>query len=213
MTADKKFSSKEFIKFGWNTTKKNFWFLFVMFLIPQLLSSLTSFTTSSIYARNEMFLSLFGFLITVVGWVILIELSYAQTVILLKFVDNKKPRLSDLYAHFDPLMLSRFFLISIFYGLAVLIGLLLFIVPGIYIAIRYCYAIFVFVDRKTSVAGSFAKSSEITAGIKWKLFGFGILLALIIFAGITAFGIGILVALPIVYLAQVYAYRKLSSHS
>ncbi|MGD8550894.1 MAG: hypothetical protein PVF41_05595, partial [Methyloceanibacter sp.] len=49
-----------------------------------------------------------------------------------------------------------------------------------------------------------------TQGTRWTLFGFILLCMLIIFVGVLALGVGLLVAVPIVGLAFAYAYRLLS---
>ncbi len=210
MADSKLFSIPEALKFGWETTKKNFWFLAAIILIPQVISWLVSFSTGSLYTQSDSFSRFLGFVITIAGWVIGLEISFAQIVIFLKFIDKKKPQIAELFSYFETATLARFFIITLLYGVMVALGLVLFIIPGIYLGIKYFFAVYIYVDKKTGIMESFKKSGKITQGAKWQLFGFGLLSLLIIAGGALVFLVGLLVAIPVVYLAQIHVYRKLS---
>ncbi len=203
----KSFSGKEAVRFGWETTKKNFWFLIgVMLLtwgvqfIPSLLSG---------YVKED---SLFGVIISIVVSVVSLGLTLGSIKIYLSFVDSKKPQFSDLFSLFKIRMMWRFFLAETLYVLMVLAGLILFIIPGIYLATKYVFMANVLVDKNAGVFESLVKSGEITKGIVWKVFVFQLLLTLIALVGLLALGVGLLVACPVISLADMYLYRKLSSN-
>ena len=91
------------------------------------------------------------------------------------------------------------------------IGLILFVIPGIYLAIKYMFALVILIDEETiSATDALKKSSDITLGVKWSLFGFLLLLILINLIGIALLGIGLLVTIPISTFATVYIFRRLS---
>lgn len=212
MATSKVFSIGEAIQFGWETTKKNFWTILVILLIPLGISWIISFTTGSLYEMKDNSLYLMGFLITLAGWIINIEISYSQVVVFLKLVDKKKVEVSELFDNFKAGLLAKYFLVSFLYGLIVAFGLILFIIPGIYFGIKYGFAAYIYVDKNTSVLDAFKKSAEITMHVKWQLLWFGILMMLITLAGALVFGVGLLLAVPLVYLAQLHVYRKLLNH-
>lgn len=96
------------------------------------------------------------------------------------------------------------------YYLLVVVGLIALIVPGIYLAIRFGYFQVALVDRNLGVFESFEYSSRLTKGNKWRLFLLGLLVVLIMFAGLLALVIGLLWAMPTAWLAYwLVAYRFL----
>lgn len=212
MAAVKTFSTSEALHFGWEITKKNFWFVLVIFLIPNGVSFFISYITGAINEQGDPGLGLVGSILLLAGWIVGLELSFATIVILLKIADKKKAKIEDLIAYFQAGLIVRYFLVSLIYGLMVGIGLILFIVPGIYLGIKYGFAFFVFADKRTGVWEAFQKSAQITSGVKWKLFGFWILMLLITAVGAMALLVGLLIAVPVVYFAEIYVYRKLSAH-
>jgi uncharacterized membrane protein len=101
----------------------------------------------------------------------------------------------------------------ILYGLAILIGLILLIVPGVYLAIKYQFVPYLIVDKGMDPIEAFTESAKMTNGQKWNLFLLILLYILILFVGLLALGVGLLVAAPIVMIAQAYVYKKLSSNA
>jgi hypothetical protein len=96
---------------------------------------------------------------------------------------------------------------SILFGLAVAVGLLLLIVPGIYIALRYGQFLAAIVDRDLGIFESFNYSSSLTTNNRLLLLGMWILCVLIILAGFIACGVGLIFAIPVVWLTSMVAYR------
>ena len=101
-------------------------------------------------------------------------------------------------------------LVSLVKTVAVIVGLILFIVPGIIIGIKLQFASYLVVDKNMGVVDALNKSSEMTKGIKMNLFLFGILLFLINVLGFLALIVGLLVTIPLSMVATAYVYRKLS---
>lgn len=205
----KSFSIKEAINFGWNIAKKNIWFFVALLIIPQIVSSIFSGIADRYV--NYPNTKLIGFLINLAGWIIGMEFSYATYAIFFKFADKKKAGIKELFSYFDAKLIFRFILVSVLYSIIVGFGLIFFIIPGIYFAIKYLFALYIFVDKRTGVIESFKESSKITEGIKWKLFKLGLVQIGIIVCGALAFFVGLFVAIPVNYLADIYIYRKLTS--
>jgi uncharacterized membrane protein len=95
------------------------------------------------------------------------------------------------------------------YWMMCVLGLMFFFFPGIYLALRYGFFHQIIVDKQVSALESLHMSAQITHGIKWELFAFWFLLALINMAGFSFFGIGVLVTIPMSSLMYVYVYKKL----
>lgn len=97
---------------------------------------------------------------------------------------------------------------SIMYYAMVVVGLLL-IVPGIYFALRFSQFGAAIVDKDMGAIESLQYSARLTEGNKMNLLGLYVLCFLTALAGILALVVGLLAALPVVYLAPYVAYRWL----
>ncbi len=86
--------------------------------------------------------------------------------------------------------------ISVIYSLVVVIGLIVFIVPGIWLAMIFAFSVPVFLNEKTSVLGAMKKSKDIVNDRWWAAF-VRVLIPNILWqtgAGIVVFGAFILFA-------------------
>ncbi len=79
--------------------------------------------------------------------------------------------------------------VAILSGIGIVIGLVLLIVPGLYLATLWAVAVPVVVIERAGVGGSFSRSSELTDGRRWRVFG-----AIVVMAIITAVATGIVSA-------------------
>lgn len=108
----------------------------------------------------------------------------------------------------------KVFLAQLLVGLIVLGGLLLFIIPGIIFALKYVFVTYVMVDQEVpNVGEALKRSSQITKGVRFKLFGFSLLAILIWIAGSMVFGFGVIVSAIIVFLSTGYIYVKLADEN
>ena len=202
--ATNSFTVTEALSYGWNTFRSNWQFLLIVFVILVSIGMLPGYLQT--WAKENM--PSISFVISIVSWVVQMVTGIGVIVICLKFVDGKKPVIADIYQHY-PLLLN-YFLGSLLYGLVVIAGLILLIVPGIIWGIKYQYTTYLIVDKGMSPLDAYKKSGKITQGHKMKLFYLGIAFIAITLAGMLVFGIGLIVAWPIVSLAGAYVYRKLS---
>jgi hypothetical protein len=113
----------------------------------------------------------------------------------------------------DLMTLLDYLAVSILYGLLVLAGLLLLVVPGIYLAVRYGLVAFLVADRRADVLGAFHQSSELTRGSRWSLLLLGLLLLVFNLFGAMLFGIGLLVTIPISAFTGAFVYRRLTARA
>jgi len=196
------FSKSEAIKFGWDITKKNIYFFIKVFLlINAILLSLLSLRE---FFKNISLLNFsFSLLITILEMIF--SLGFIK--IALKFYDNEKPEIYDVF-FFKYRIFLKVFLASILYLIVVVFGLLLLIVPGIIFAIRLWFFEYFIVDKNLGVIESLKKSWEITKGNALNLFFFLILLALINILGFLALIIGLFLLIPILFLAPAFVYQK-----
>lgn len=202
------FSKSEAIKFGFNTTRKSLKFFIPLTLIILIIDFLPGYLVNQISEGNRAFI----FLINFFGGVLTTIVSIGFLKISLKFIDNQQANLTDLFSSWNNyLLVIKYWLSSVIFGLIVFLGILLFLVPGIIWAIKLQYYSFLIVEKKMGPIEAFRLSWQITKGNKWQLFLLGILLGLINLLGVLALVVGLLISIPTTMLAQAYVYRKLLS--
>jgi hypothetical protein len=96
---------------------------------------------------------------------------------------------------------------TILFVLMVGCGMVLLIVPGIYLALRFGQFLPAIVDRDLGILPAFAYSSTLTTNNRFNLFLLALLAMAITFAGLLACGIGLIFAVPVVWLSYLVAYR------
>lgn len=206
--SDNKFSKGEAIRFGWDRTKGNLGF-FIVYLI---ILFFVEFFFSAFAGLFEDSLPLLAFIFNVGSWIVSIISSIFVVKIGLRLYGNEQIG-SYGFLSFSSSLFFKYLLGYILYGLAILIGLILLIVPGVYLAIKYQFVPYLIVDKGMDPIEAFKESGKMTAGSKWNLFLFLILQVIIVILGFLAFIVGIFVALPIVMVAEAYVYKKLSSNA
>lgn len=96
---------------------------------------------------------------------------------------------------------------TILYYAMVAVGLVLLIVPGIYLAVRFGQYQVAIVDKDLGILESFAYSSSITTNNRMNLFVLALLSLLIFIAGCAALVVGIFFTIPVAWLSWMVAYR------
>lgn len=93
--------------------------------------------------------------------------------------------------------------------LAVVAGLVLLVLPGIWVGVRLSLTPFVLLDRREGVVASLKGSWALTRGRFWPLLGLVLLSILVVVAGALALLVGLFVALPWVQQTLATYYRSL----
>ena len=182
-------------RWGWETLKKDFWYFIILVLLVAIIPSLVSGADSKNASLNIISLALSTWM------------TCGITKILIDYYRGNKREITDLFTQYK--YFWKVLLANIFLGIIVMVGLIFFIIPGIYLALKYSFTIYYIVDKNMDVLEAMKKSSELTEGIKMDLFLFGLAIFGTILLGVIALGIGIFVAIPIVYLAGTYIYMNL----
>lgn len=205
------FSKSEAIRFGWQMAKKHFWFFVAVLLISNGINWLSSYVYEPFISNSDILVKLLGIISFFVALFINLEIDFAMLAIYFKIADKKKASVKELSAYFEWDIIFRYFLVTFIYGILILLGTILLIIPGIYFATKYWFAGYIYVDKRTGVLESFKESAKLTQGIKRQLFLLGLLQILIQIGGLLALFVGLFIAIPINYLSDIYVYRKLSS--
>jgi len=126
----------------------------------------------------------------------------------LKKVRGQPAELGDAFAGFSlaflPLMLG-----SLVVTLLTTLGLLLLILPGIYLAVAYVFVYLLIVDQKLEFWCAMEVSRRVVTAQWWRVFGLVLLGAIIAVLGVIGLIIGIFITIPIAIGAITYAYEDL----
>lgn len=197
------FSKKEALQFGWTTMKSNLGFFIGLLIVYSLLIAVPFFIVE-IIAEASAFL---GVIFQIADIFLTIVISIGLVKIALRFCDNEKGSLSDLFSQYR--LSFHYLLASILYALIVFGGLFLLIIPGIIWGIKFWFYDYFIVDKGLGPIEAFKRSSAITKGIKWNLFVFVLLLLVINLLGALFLLIGLFATIPTTMVATAFVYRKL----
>jgi uncharacterized membrane protein len=191
------------VSYGWAAFWKN--------VGPMLVIALIIFAVHVAFgALGEAIDSLAGrILLQLAAWLVGLFLALGWFRVALETTDGVQPQIGDLFKAegYGPYILA-----SIVFGIAVFIGLILFIIPGIIVAVVFGFYGFVAAERGNNVLAmeTLQRAAEISRGHRWPLFGLAIVLFLINVVGALLCGVGLLFTSNITLIAWAYTYRRLS---
>ncbi|EKE25782.1 MAG: hypothetical protein ACD_5C00036G0004 [uncultured bacterium] len=198
----RKISIEEAFNFAWNVFRRNKKFLLSLTIVYVLVLIAESMLQKAVEKDSTIL-----FLVNIFSAVVNIFIGIGLIQIFLKVSRGQESKISELFGS------MRFFwkIIGgyILYGLILLVGYLLLIIPGIIWQIKYSYFAYLIIDKDMGPIQAIKESGKITYGFKWKLFFLQIVVLLILLAGLLMLGIGFLVAYPIALLMMAYVYRTL----
>lgn len=195
----KTLNGNEAIAFGFKTVTSNVSFflgiagiLFVAnIVIPSLLRS---------SSNGESLANL-------VSWLISAFVTLGLARIGLLAVDKKPYTFKDFFTFGS--VVVPYFMAMIIFQVAVFLGIIVFVIPGIMIAIAWMFYTYLIIDKGVQPLDAFKQSAAMTKGYRWPLFGIVLLLALINVGGALLFGIGLLITMPATAIAVAHLYRQL----
>ncbi|MGZ8401346.1 MAG: hypothetical protein ACXWVI_08620 [Methyloceanibacter sp.] len=199
------------LRFGWETFKKRPWFFVgstVVILLASGLINTFSNTIDGVVGGSAEAPTLVGIAVNLALGTLL---SMGATAFYLAAQDN--PETVDLSLLWRPQPFWKYLGASILFGLAVAVGFVLLIVPGIIVALMFMFTTFIVIDRGLGPIEAMKESRCITYGHKWSLLGFTLMLVLVNLLGVIALVVGLLVSIPVSSLAVAHAYRVLSGRT
>lgn len=221
-----KFSIEQALRFGWQMTLDHI-ILFLCVILTGFLVNVIRFggiilvigaqvLTELAFVRPTMHeISTALGMRLIIGAIIvfllfkLVDSMYAMgtTRICLEMYDSGKSNYAELFSCMH--LVFNHIIASLLYVTLVSFGFLLLVIPGFIWAIKYWFYQHAIVDKQMGPLEALSFSGQITKGQKGQLAIFlGILWSLNIIAG-WAFGIGLIITLPLSFLAQAFVYRKL----
>jgi uncharacterized membrane protein len=185
------------IGYGWQAVKKDFWYFVGISFITLVVSSIGS-GRDQVKAGWEIISILLSALVTC---------GYLK--LTLSYYDNKKLPFGDFFTQWK--YYARVLGANILLGLIIVVGFLFLLIPGIYFGLKYQFTPMFIIDKNVGIGEAMNLSAKLTKGIKMRLLWFALACLGVMILGAIALGVGILVATPVVWLASVYLYRKLSA--
>ncbi len=199
----KVFSISEALRFGWNTTKNNLDFFVKLLIAFGLLFIIPAVIAGAVLPINTFL----GIILYIADYSLTILIFMGLVKIALRFCDNEKGQLKDLFSQYR--LFFKYLLASILYSLIVVAGVILLIIPGIIWGIKFWFFDYFVIDKKLGPIEALKQSSAITRGARWQLLGFFIVMGLINLLGALSFLVGLFITIPVTMLAIAFVYRKL----
>ncbi len=207
-----KLSIQEALSYGWNTFKSRPW-IFVqagvlLFLINLAINLLQTVFEEGSRMGGDQIAFLAVVLSTLLGMAVSFLISMGETSFFLRAHDAvKEVTVRDLW---HPEGFLRFAGASLLAGIAIVAGFILLIVPGIILSILFMFVGYLVIEKGRGPIEALKESAEMTKGNRLQLFLFGLALIGINLLGVLALFVGLLVTIPVSFLATVHLYRTLS---
>ncbi|HXS10216.1 MAG TPA: hypothetical protein VN852_09535 [Candidatus Krumholzibacteria bacterium] len=192
----------EAVRFGWKTVQSSFAFILLTLVVAAIVPSIIEWGGEHVFHHDGQV-----FLIKVISCLVSATFGLGLSKIYLRFRDGEKPIFENL---FDGVARAHiWFASTLIATVAILMGLVLLIVPGIIMMLRLWMVGFVLVDERTGPIDAIQRSWDITRGHTMDLLVFFIALLGLNILGAVCLLVGLFVTIPISGLAMAYVYREL----
>ena len=188
------------LSFGWAEVRKNPWFLVLLsvaFAAVSIIVGGAGDKNPSVIGQVLSFLisSFATFTFTRIGLAALAGRSFSWRDV---FEVNWKA-------------FGLFLVATIVSGIIYAVGFVLLVIPCVIAMVRLNLFGYALIGEGASPIDSLKRSWSLTRGYFWKLFGFFVVTALVVFAGILALGVGVFVAMPVITFAIAHVYGSLKA--
>ncbi|WP_279136119.1 hypothetical protein [Parabacteroides johnsonii] len=201
-----KFMISEVFGTSWKHTKSQIWVLVGLFIGFSILSMIV--TLFSMPAQG----SIVGrVIVQIVSLLIscIFMLGYVKNIF--QALDGEEPQFSA-YGQQSRKIIT-YLIANILFSIAVCIGMVLLIIPGIYLYLRLQFFTAFIVEENCGIIESLQKSWNITQGQTLPLFLLLLTMIGTAIVGCILFFVGFFVAVPLIYMMQCYTFRKLNTIS
>ena len=197
---ERKLIISDLLRRAWQSLAAQIWVLAGLVIGYTIISLLLTCTMPYVSYPGRAALGLANTFFTLV-----FALGYLKN--LFQALDGEEPQFSA-YGQMSRKVFALLFA-YILYTVIVALGLVLLIVPGVYVGLRWVFAPQIIVEENAGALSSLRRSWEITRGTTGQVFKLVLAGCGIMLLGHLAFGIGIFLAIPLVHLMMCAAYRRL----
>jgi uncharacterized membrane protein len=182
---------------GWRHLWQHFLELFSVFIIYIVISVAGG-------AITKVFLILSTFFNILISN----PLGYGVSWAYLKVARDEKMEVQDMFAGFKDYW--NVVLTSLLVTVIVVIGFIVLIVPGIYLACKLAFTPYLVIDKKMKTIDAIKESWRMTGGYGWKVFLIGLLAIPIFIAGLICLVVGVIVSIMWIQMALASLYHAVS---
>lgn len=201
-TADQGFIISDSLKSAWGIFKKEWIMVYAVQLLPIVVAVVYNMVMSE--SRPQSGLALFWMLAYIVLQ-FLISMAVIQAYITL--IRGQKIT-TETITSVAPKAVN-FVVSQILMVLIVLGGFLLFIIPGIIFSIKFMFTPYLVIDKGMGPVEALKASAKMTDGVKWDIVGFLAAAFVLMYSGILALFVGLLITIPVGTLAYFVLYDRL----
>jgi uncharacterized membrane protein len=179
----------EALRVGWKKFQERPWYFIGIYLAVFALFSVTT--------SNAMF--------TALAYIVYCGLM----TLMLKHYDGEHVEFDDLFS-IERTWISFTFM-SVVKTLCIMLGFILFIIPGVYLSLRWMYAELLVIDRGMKPIAALKESARLSEGRMWQLLWFAIATWGVMLLGFVCLLVGLLPAAVVVTFAYIHIYRTMFS--
>lgn len=147
-------------------------------------------------------------IVPILGWIVGFVLIGGLDYMFLRRIRGEEVQIGDLFAGFNMALLDLT-MAGLVKWLLTSIGLVLCILPGIYLAVGYVFALPLVIDKKMEFWTAMEVSRRVVHEHWWSTLALAIVLALVAFSGFLVCGVGEVITIPLASAALMYVYEDL----
>ena len=201
-----KFMISEVFGTSWKHTKSQIWVLVGLFIGFSILSMIV--TLFGMPAQGSIVGRVIVQIVSLLFSCIFV-LEYVKNIF--QALDGEEPQFSA-YGQQSRKIIT-YLIANILFSIAVCIGMVLLIIPGIYLYLRLQFFTAFIVEEDCGIIESLQKSWNMTQGQTLPLFLLLLTMIGTAIVGCILFFVGFFVAVPLIYMMQCYTFRKLNTIS
>ena len=185
---------------GWEIFEEYTWGFLGFSIITILFSMIVSELPIFLGKKENWVGEIFDFILT--------PIFYAGiSIVALQIAKNKPKHFTDFFRGFNKFL--QIFLVNFVGTTLIIIGFLCFFIPGIYLVVAYCFSVLFVIEKKLKFWSALEASRKLITKKWFSFFSFIILLSLLNLIGLLAFGVGLLVTIPLTYCIMVAAFEDI----
>ncbi|MBP7700434.1 hypothetical protein KA111_00020 [Candidatus Woesebacteria bacterium] len=188
----------------WKIFKEDWISVYAVFILPWILMAIYSFALS-VFKADEG--STAYWIIYVAYMILSLVVGMGVTNALMTISRGKKISLETFKSVLPKTV--NYIASQILMMLIILGGMILFIIPGFIFSIKYMFTPYLVIDKNMGPIEALKASAKLTDGVKWDLVGFLFTSVLLMYSGILAIFVGLLVTIPVVSLSYLVLYNML----
>jgi uncharacterized membrane protein len=146
--------------------------------------------------------------VPILGWIVGFVLLGGLDYLFLRRIRGEAVEIGDVFDGFNRSLLDLT-MAGLVKWLLTSLGLVLCILPGIYLAVGYIFALPLVIDKKLEFWTAMEVSRRVVHEHWWSVFALAIVLMLVVFAGFLVCGVGEIIAIPVSSAALMYVYDDL----